>query len=145
MINSVSLLQTIKPKTSMVPVVCSSHYPASMQHVRGTTHFSKQKHHHLTFFSVHKLEMKWNWGNYLENIIEESEKKHFIPSIWRTYWSNINRSHRDQDVVSAGWDMMAHCESTDDGWTMLKPSKEKHNLPNQIEKWIKFRIQECLQ
>ena len=35
---------------------------ASMQHVRGTTHFSRQNHHHLTFFSKHQLEIKWHWG-----------------------------------------------------------------------------------
>ena len=48
--------------------------------------------------------------NYLMNIIEESVKKHFIPSIWRHYWSNINISHKEAGVVSAGQDMMVHSE-----------------------------------
>ena len=47
---------------------------------------------------------------YLKNIIEESVKKHFIPSIWRHYWSNINISHKEAGVVSAGQDMMVHSE-----------------------------------
>ena len=63
--------------------------------------------------------------NYLQNIIKESEKKHFIPRIWRTYWSNINRSAKEQDqgVYNAGLEMMAHCESTDEGWYTEKPER----------------------
>ncbi|HAO14215.1 MAG TPA: hypothetical protein DDE71_01410, partial [Tenacibaculum sp.] len=67
--------------------------------------------------------------NYLQNIITEEEKQYFIPSIWRHYWSNINRTHKDQDVVAAGRELMAHSESTDNAW--YKETDDRRHLEVQ--------------
>ena len=78
--------------------------------------------------------------NYLKDILDKSEKKHFIPKVWRRYWSNINISHKDEDVTKMGRVMMAHSKSTDLTW--YKESEERSTKDTQWATQMLERMQE---
>ena len=78
--------------------------------------------------TAHRNGMAFLAKEYLSEELHADEIKHFNPKIWRTYFSNLNRS--DDEITNVGLEVMQHSATTD-----IRNYNENEGRTRIVKEW----------